>query len=76
MGFVHSHRNERDSLKLWRKHPGCAPPALPPKESVCLPEPPLLVAQQGMQMGERGVLGPFLVRVMVGQPLEDRKDTV
>lgn len=42
-------------------------------QEVCLPEPPLLAAQQVMWMWGRGLLGPFLVWV-VRQQLQDRED--
>lgn len=42
-------------------------------QEVCLPEPPLLAAQQVMWMWGRGMLGPFLVWV-VRQQLQDRED--
>lgn len=44
-----------------------------PTQGLCLPECPLLVSQQAMQMWGRGVLGPLL-GLVVQQQLQDRKD--
>lgn len=76
MGFVHSVTGMNVTHSDSGENIQAVPLACSSTQGVCLPEPPLLVAQQGMQMGGSGVLGPFLVRVMVRQPLQDRKDTV